>query len=207
MPNKNIIITRNLKTGTIKVPKNSQMTFIAMLKKGWDKAVKITFDFNGKNATLNFMAFIIGTKQEKFPFETISNHNVPKTNAHFSIRAVMFDQSEVNYKGNITIKPKANLANAYLAHHTLMLSKNAKTHTVPSLEIQANDVKAGHAATIGNVDEDMIFYLESRGLDKKSAQNLLIKSFMENDIRQIPDKKTQTILKKEIFKSLTNYLN
>ena len=119
----------------------------------------------------------------------------------------MFDQSEVDYKGNITIKPKANLTNAYLAHHTLMLSKNAKTHTIPSLEIQADDVKAGHAATIGNVDEDLIFYLESRGLDKKSAQNLLIKSFMENDIKKIPDKKIQTILKKEIKKLLTKNLN
>ncbi len=204
---KNIIITNSLKNDTIKVAKNSQTTFIAMLKKGWNKPIKIVFDFNGENATLNFIAFIIGTKQEKFSFETISNHNVPRTNAHFSIRAVMFDQSEVDYKGNITIKPKANLTNAYLAHHTLMLSKDAKTHTVPSLEIQADDVKAGHAATIGNVDEDLIFYLESRGLDKKSAQNLLIKSFMENDIKQIPDKKNQKILIKEIENSLTNYLN
>mgnify|MGYP001607571508 CR=1 FL=1 len=83
MPNqKNIIITRSLKNDTIKVAKNSQTTFIAILKKGWDKPIKIAFEFNEENATLNFIAFIIGTKQEKFPFETISSHTATHTNAY-----------------------------------------------------------------------------------------------------------------------------
>lgn len=197
------IITSGIKTGTIKIASNSEITFIALISQGWSELQKLQFNFEEENSTLNFVAFIIGKDKNKFPFETISHHTATHTNAYYRVRGAMFDKSEVNYTGRLNIKPTAQLTDSYLAHHTLMLSKDAKVHTIPSLEIEADDVKAGHAATIGKMDEDIIFYLESRGIDKKTGQDLLIKGFMESDLKQIPDETLRSLVAQEIENSLS----
>lgn len=196
------IITDGLQNSDITVSEGSNTTFIALLQKGWEDLKKINFNFAGENATLNFIAFIIGKNQEKFPFETFSNHTTPRNNAYYYVRCALFDRAEVDYTGNLIIKKTAQITDSYLAHHTLMLSKHAKTRTVPSLEIEADDVKAGHAATIGRVDEDLTFYLESRGLNKELAQELLIKAFMQTDLEKIPNEKIRAAVAQEIDYSL-----
>lgn len=197
-----IIISNGLENSTISVGAGSNTIFIALLSKGWEELKKLNFNFADSDASLTFFAFVIGSKEEKFSFETISTHTAQKTNAYYHVRAALFDKSQIDYTGNLIIKKTAQITNSYLSHHTLMLSKNAKTRTIPCLEIEADDVKAGHAATIGNVDEEMLFYLGSRGLDKKAAQSLLIKSFLESNLKEIPNEKIQQILSKEIEKSL-----
>lgn len=196
------ILTYSLKTATIPVPANTDLTYVAFLKTGWQTPQKLQFDFEGENSTLNFIALILGLNRETFPFETISNHTVPHTKAYYNIRAAMFDRSEIDYRGSLNIKKPAQITDCYLAHHTLMLSPNAKTRTIPSLEIEADDVKAGHAATIGKVDDELLFYLAARGIDKKQAQSLLIKSFLETDLKKIPDPNLQILLTKNIEESL-----
>lgn len=196
------ILTYSLKTATIAIPADTNFTYVAFLKTGWRLPQKIQFDFEEENSTLNFFAFIIGAGKETFPFETISNHTVPHTNAYYHIRGAMFDRSEVNYRGCLNIKKPAQITDCYLAHHTLMLSPDAKTRTIPSLEIEADDVKAGHAATIGKVDEDLMFYLAARGINKEQGQSLLIKGFMEADLKKIPDTNLQTLIAQTIQESL-----
>ena len=83
-----------------------------------------------------------------------------------------------------------------------MLSKDAKAKTIPSLEIKANDVKAGHSATIGKVDKDLLFYLQSRGINKKLGEKLLIRGFLEADLQKIHDEKTRLKVAQELEKSL-----
>ena len=80
-----------------------------------------------------------------------------------------------------------------------MLSDKTKTHTVPCLEIEADEVKAGHAATIGRVDDELLFYLNSRGINKKEGQALLIKGFLKSDISKIPDKEAQNYITNKII--------
>lgn len=196
------IITDQLKTSRIRLSKGTNLTFIALLKKGWEEKQFINFDLESEESSVTFLAFILGKADNKFPFETISNHTVPNTKAYYYVRCALFDNSQVDYKGNLIIKPTAQLTDSYLSHHTLMLSKNAKTQTIPSLEIEADDVKAGHSATIGKVDEELLFYLESRGIDKPTGENLLIKSFMRADLKKIPDEKIRKLIEKEIEKSL-----
>ncbi|MBI2634480.1 SufD family Fe-S cluster assembly protein [Candidatus Peregrinibacteria bacterium] len=200
--NSQTTLTYSLTTSTINIPADTNLTYVAFLKKGWRETQKLQFNFTGENSTLNFIALILGLGEETFPFETISNHEIPHTNAYYNIRGVMFDKSQVYYRGSLNIKKSAQLTDCYLAHHTLMLSKNAKTHTIPSLEIEADDVKAGHAATIGKVDEDILFYLASRGINKKQGQSMLIKGFLETDLKKISDPNIQLILAKNIEEAL-----
>lgn len=193
-----ILITNSLQTSDIIINENANLTLVALLKKGFHEPQKINFHLKGENSQVTFLGLIIGRNDEKFHFETISNHTVPNTNAYYYIRAAMFDRSEIDYKGNLIIKPKAQITDCYLAHHTLMLSRDAKTNSIPSLEIEADDVKAGHAATIGKVDDDMIFYFQSRGIDKKQAQEMLIQGFLENDLKKIPNEEAQKTLTQAI---------
>ena len=197
-----IILTDSLNTSDIHIPSDTRLTFIALLQKGWEETQVLNFHCDGQNSKINFIAFILAKDSETFPFETISNHTVPNTNGYYTVRGAMFDKSQVNYRGQLNIRPKAQITDSYLAHHTLMLSEDAKVNTIPSLEIEADDVKAGHAATIGKVDEDMLFYLTSRGISKKEAEQLLIQGFIEVDLKKIPDEEIQKILATEIENSL-----
>ncbi len=193
-----VMVFDQLQNCEITIKEGSETTLVAFLKDGWEDLRKLNFNFEGSASTLTFLAFIIAKNEDNFPFETISTHNVPNTNAFYYIRAAQFDKSKVDYQGMLKMNKPAQQTDSYLAHNTLMLSKNAKTHTVPSLEIEADDVKAGHAATIGRVDEDMLFYLQSRGISAQQAKEMLIQGFMESDLKKIPDETVRAALVTEL---------
>lgn len=197
-----LIITDKIPNQIIQVKRDQTLDYVLFLDKGWREKRNLTFEFKEENATLHFLAIMIGKNKEKFQFETISLHKNRNTRAYYTVRSALFDESEVDYTGNLKIEKKSHSTDCYLAHHTMMLSKNAKTHSTPCLEIETDDVKAGHAATIGNIDEELAFYLESRGLNKKMAKTLLIKNFLESEIKKIPDEKIQKKLIKKIEESL-----
>lgn len=202
MNNYKLIITDKISNQIIQVKEDQTLDYILFLNKGWLEKRNLTFEFKEENATLHFLAIMVGKNQEKFSFETISIHKNRNTKAYYTVRSALFDESEVDYKGNLKIEKNSHSTDCYLSHRTLMLSKKAKVNTIPCLEIESDDVKAGHAATIGKIDEELAFYLESRGLDKKSAKLLLIKNFLESEFKNIPDGKTQKFLIKKIEKSL-----
>lgn len=197
-----LIITNKIFSKTIQVKRDQTLDYVLFLDKGWNEKRNLTFEFKEENATLRFLAIMIGKNKEKFPFETISLHKNNNTKAYYTVRSALFDESEVDYTGNLKIEKNSHSTDCYLTHHTLMLSKNAKTNSTPCLEIKTDDVKAGHAATIGNIDEEVAFYLESRGLDKKSAKILLIKNFLESELKHIPDKKAQKLIQTKISCSI-----
>ncbi|MBI4232628.1 SufD family Fe-S cluster assembly protein, partial [Candidatus Peregrinibacteria bacterium] len=190
-------------TTDVHIGADTELTFIAFLTKGWEEKQKIRFHVEGENTTINFIALIIAKDKEHFPFETESLHTVPHTNAYYYVRGAMFDKSEVDYTGYLNIRPGAQLTDSYLSHNSLMLSKEAKVRTVPSLEIEADDVKAGHAATIGKIDEDLLFYFESRGLNRQQAKESLITGFMETELKRIPSEEVQQALAREIEATLS----
>ena len=193
-----VVIIDELHSGTVKIKGHADIIIVALLNKGWEELKKIKFDFEDQDAKLQFIALIIGSNSDSFELETISNHHVPHTNATYYIRSAMFDRSRIDFRGNIIIEKGAHQTDSYLAHHSLMLSPNAKTDTEPCLEIEADDVAAGHAATVGRVDEHLLFYLQSRGLDRHQAQDVLIKGFLESDLDRIPNHQLQEILAESI---------
>lgn len=193
-----IKIVEKLENSKIEV--TDELLYIAILDKGWKGKKTIKFTFKKRNSRLNFFTFILGKNNQSFQFETISDHKAEDTYAHYSVRGALLDKSKIDYKGGIKVGKKAQHADTYLANHTLMLSDQAKVKTTPSLEIEADQVKAGHAATIGKVNEDMMFYLENRGIDKTTGQDILIKGFLSTDIKLIPDEKTRDLITQKLSK-------
>lgn len=180
----------------------SKLTFVLFATQGWEDAPKITFEFTGKNSVLECLGLIVGTGEQHFGFETVSHHLTTNTKASYRIRAAMSDHSVVDYKGNLVIPKPAQMTDTYLSHDTLLLSDFARAHTVPALEIEANDVKAGHAATIGKVDDELMFYLLSRGIERKEAEQMLITGFFESQLALIPDEEIRISLQKALIQAL-----
>lgn len=192
------LITTQIENCEINIPSKTDLTFIAILKKGWEGTKTLNFNFNGKSATLNFLAFVIGKNTEKFDLKTNSNHFAGETNAYYTVKTVLFDHCEMDYVGYLNIHKNAQIIDSHLSHHTLLLSPDAKIKTIPSLEIEADDVKAGHSASIGRIDDEMLFYLKSRGIGEKEAKALLVQGFIKKGIDKIPEEKIRRILDKEL---------
>jgi Fe-S cluster assembly protein SufD len=113
-------------------------------------------------------------------------HEAPQTTSNVIIKSALSDNAQVSIDGLVTIASGAKKSKAWLAAHLLLLSNKAKGRAVPSLEILENDIKAGHATTVGKIDEEALFYLMSRGLPRKRAKQLIVEGFLQDMINEMP---------------------
>lgn len=104
-------------------------------------------------------------------------HIAPHTRSRQHFKSVLKDQSRFSFEGKILVRPEAQKTEAYQLNNNLLLSDEAVTNAKPNLEIFADDVKASHGATIGQLDEEQLFYLRSRGLSLAQAREWLIEGF------------------------------
>lgn len=110
-------------------------------------------------------------------------HTEPNLKSRIKIKAVVFDQAEFNLELKLIIEKSAFGTDTYLKVDALMIDPTSRARVVPSLEIKTDNVKGGHGATVGRIDQIQIHYLTSRGLSYKQAQDLIIEAFIQ-DIEQ-----------------------
>jgi len=133
----------------------------------------------GENASVEVIGLVLGKLDEEKALEAYITHAAPNTKSNVIVRAVLRGRSKFDFKGNVRIEKGACGADAYLRSDALLFDEAKMGDDTPALEILEPDVKAGHAATVGKVDEQMLFYLMSRGLSKVQAEKLLIQGFIE----------------------------
>jgi Fe-S cluster assembly protein SufD len=104
-------------------------------------------------------------------------HHAPHTQSTMQVKAVMDERSRGVFNGKIYVEKDAQQINANLNHDTLLLSQYAEINTKPELEIYADDVKCAHGATVGQLDDQALFYLRSRGIDPDEAEKILVAAF------------------------------
>ncbi len=105
-------------------------------------------------------------------------HRAPHTTANTTLKGVAWDTSQLKLSGTIIIEKSAQQTQSFLRENILLLSPEAKAEAIPNLEILANDVKCSHAATISNISEEQVFYLMSRGLTRKKAEEMIVDGFL-----------------------------
>lgn len=110
--------------------------------------------------------------EEKWVYDQVGQEGVVE------IRAVVEDGGLFKGKGTIVIAKNVAAINAFLSFKVLLLGKNARAEVEPELEIDSNDVKASHSASIGQIDEEQLFYLMSRGLNRQESVKMIIKAFL-----------------------------
>ena len=120
-------------------------------------------------------------------FLVLLDHQVGNTLANTLMHGVNTDTARSVFHGMIKIEKGANQVNSYLSDHSLLLSDAAKADSIPSLEIESHDVRASHGATVGQVDEQQIFYAMTRGLSRKEAEHLIVEGFFDTVISLLPE--------------------
>jgi Fe-S cluster assembly protein SufB/Fe-S cluster assembly protein SufD len=140
----------------------------------------------GRGSTVEGFEVFFSNGKQRFDMESNLVHNAPDTTAALHARGVLKDQSQSIFKGMIRINHNAKNANSYLAHHAMLLDKGARSDGIPGLDIQTNEVKATHSASVAQVDEDQIFYLRARGLPEDEAKKMIVIGFFEPVISRIP---------------------
>jgi len=144
-------------------------------------------------------AFINGiinlTNTQHHEIKTNINHLAENTKSYQLIKSVLNDNAKGVYQGKIYVDAKAQKTNGYQLSKALLLNENTEFDGKPELEIYADDVKCSHGATSGNLDEDAIFYLMSRGLSHQQSKELLINGFLLDAVEKITDLEIKNLIK------------
>ena len=147
-------------------------------------------------------AFINGIlnldKNNHHEIKTNINHLAENTKSYQLIKSVLNDKSTGVYQGKIFVNDQAQKTDGYQLSKALLLNENTEFNGKPELEIYADDVKCSHGSTSGNLDENSIFYLMSRGLNYDQAKKLLIDGFINDVIEKITNFEIQKYLKEAI---------
>ncbi len=114
-------------------------------------------------------------------------HIAPGCSSVQSFRTIAAGNAKCSFHGKIIVSPGAQKTQAYQESHSVLLSDNAKTETLPQLEIYADDVKCSHGATAGKLDENEIFYMRSRGIAESQAREMLLRAFISPIMDMIPE--------------------
>ncbi|MDQ6905033.1 MAG: Fe-S cluster assembly protein SufD [Bacteroidota bacterium] len=116
---------------------------------------------------------------------TLVDNKMPNCFSNEFYKGILDDSATGVFSGKIFVRPDAQKTNAYQSNKNILLSDNATINTKPQLEIFADDVKCSHGCTIGQLDEEALFYLRTRGISKEHAQSMLLKAFAEDIVSQI----------------------
>ena len=141
---------------------------------------RVEANLNGKGAYLSLNGLGLGQDSEKIENHTFINHNVAGATSNELFKYILDDNSVGDFYGLIKVLKDAQQTQAYQTNRNLCLSKEARMHTRPQLEIYADDVKCNHGATVGQLDENALFYMSARGIDPAEAKMLLMFAFVHD---------------------------
>jgi Fe-S cluster assembly protein SufD len=134
----------------------------------------------GPGAAAQVNGVMFTTARQHLAYFTRQDHQAPHTTSDLLYKGGLKDHSRIVWKGMIRVEKDAQRTNAYQKNDNLVLSESARADSIPGLEIEANDVRCTHGATAGRVDEDMVFYAQSRGVPRGEAVRLIVEGFFAN---------------------------
>jgi Fe-S cluster assembly protein SufD len=155
-------------------------------------------DLDGSGAVGKMSGFYFTDGEQHLDHDTQQNHNAPNTTSDLLFKGALRDKSRSVWQGMIYVAPGAQKADGYQANRNLVLSKGARADSIPGLEIMADDVRCTHGATVGQLEEEHIFYLMTRGLSRAEAQKLVVDGFFDPVLQRIPFEGVRERLKKSI---------
>ena len=135
---------------------------------------------------VDMLGLYIADGTQHFDNQTLQDHLAPHASSNLLFKGALTDTGRSVFRGLIRVHPRAQRTDAYQTNRNLILSDGARADSLPNLEIQADDVRCSHAATVGQLDEEELFYLLSRGIPKKEAVRLVVFGFFGEVLEQLP---------------------
>ncbi len=165
--------------------RNSQVKNHNIVLSGLVTRNDVNTNLLGQGAHMEMNGLVLGTGRQHADNHTEVNHAVPNCTSDEYYKTVLDDRARSVFRGRIIVAQDAQQTNADQQNNNLLLSRNAEADTKPQLEIYADDVKCSHGATVGQLDETSLFYLQSRGIDQDSARGLLTFAFANEVVERI----------------------
>jgi Fe-S cluster assembly protein SufD len=145
-----------------------------------------TVELDGQGASARMSGLFFADGNQHLDHDTQQNHNRPDTTSDLLYKGALKEKGRSVWQGMIKVLPGAQRANGYQANRNLILEKSARADSIPGLEIEADDVRCTHGATVGQLDPEEIFYLMSRGLPRIEAERLVVSGFFAPLMDRIP---------------------
>ena len=139
----------------------------------------------GEGGRSDLLAVAVAKHQQEFDARTLQDHISPHTASDLLYKNALDDRARTIFGGLIRVEPHAHFTDAYQKVRNLLLSDDAEANSMPGLEILADNVRCTHGATSGQIEEDQLFYLRSRGIPTKVAQRLLVTGFLDEVIQRL----------------------
>lgn len=167
--------------------RNSLFTLHVIQLSDADSNVSVTVRQKEEGCLTRLYGMALTLGEQRADLETHVMHEVGHGKSEQLIKNVLADRSRVSFYGELRIAPDAQQTQATQTNRNILLSPEAKVRTRPQLEIYADDVKASHGATTGQLDANALFYMQQRGIPQDQAKRLLLEAFLEEVIQTLPD--------------------
>jgi Fe-S cluster assembly protein SufD len=159
----------------------------------------------GPGANSDMLGLYFGDQDQHFDHNTSQDHVAPNANSDLLYKGALDGDSRAVFRGVIRVHEGAQQTDAYQTNRNLLLSDGARADSLPNLEIGADDVKCSHGATVGQLDEESLFYLMSRGLPQEKAERLVVMGFLGEVLSRLPLGGVQEKVGRAIEAKLANH--
>jgi Fe-S cluster assembly protein SufD len=146
---------------------------------------RIQNDLAGSGATSRVTGAYFADGDQHLDYDTFQEHIAPNTTSDFAFKGALRDRARAVWRGMIKVEKDAQKTNAYQENRNLILSERAHADSIPGLEIEANDVRCTHGATISPVNRDELFYAMARGISRGEAERLIVRGFFTDVLNRI----------------------
>jgi len=162
----------------------------------------LNIEVDASNCETNLNGLYLGKNKDHIDNHTVVDHKKPHCNSNEIYRGILDDESTGVFNGKVFVRPNAQKTNAFQKNNNILLTDNATVNSKPELEIYADDVKCSHGSTTGQIDEEAIFYLQSRGISKKGALKLMINAFAKDALERISIEPLQAYIDDKVEQEL-----
>ena len=160
----------------------------------------LVVSLEGDGASSAVVGLYFGEGSQTLDYRMIINHSGRNTSSDVFLKGALEDDSQSVFTGLLRIEKDAQKTSTFETNRNLVLSDNAKAHSVPNLEILCDDVICGHGSSVGPLEQDHLYYLQSRGLSKPRAERLLIRGFFTEVIQRLPIEGIADPISAEVFR-------
>ena len=165
--------------------KDSALTWIEVVLGGKKSHYDAQVYLEESGANAEIVGVYFAENEQKFCFDTLQKHIAPHCNSNLHFKGVLTDNAQTSFEGLIRVHKGAQKTDAYQKNQNILLSNGARADSLPELEIEADDVRCTHGATVGPIRQEDLFYLMSRGLSRKEATRLLTLGFFSEVVDKI----------------------
>lgn len=188
---KDTVIIKSVTDGMIAedylVGKNAHAVLVYIISAKGKLTLHPSIHLVGSGAKATLIGLVTGSGNAEVKMSTLQHHKAPNTTSNLLVKSILSDNSSFAYDGSIAVDKRAQKTDAYQRNENMLLDTQTQATSSPALEILANDVRCTHGAVVKTIDENELWYLASRGIDRVSARAMIASGFLTSAFSLIRD--------------------